>query len=211
MAAAAPVIPPPGVDAEGVYGALGTLAAARAAELERELRQTRRRRRVLRVARDIAIVLMLLCTPLLSLDVVREALGVTQESEFVTALATVIITCQAALYGTETAQRHLATALSDQRQQADHYRHRARAIAAVTKATAETTTTFSDTLGTLEEVTRQLRTLVDAVTQDLELDQGFPASAQALGDIVVALATEMGDKEGMQRLARAREALPGDK
>ncbi|CAM9138183.1 unnamed protein product [Bubo scandiacus] len=210
MAAAAPVIPTPGVNAEGVYGALGALAAARAAELERELRQNRRRRRVLRVVRDVTIVLMLLCTPLLSLDVVREALGLTQENELVTSLATVIITCQAALYGTETAERHLATAISHQRQQADRYRHRARAIAAVTKATTEATTAFNDTLGTLEEVTRQLRTLVDAVTQDLEMAQGFPASAQALGDIVMALATEMGDKEGTQRLARAREALPGD-
>ncbi|XP_074666668.1 uncharacterized protein LOC141917392 [Strix aluco] len=181
MAAAAPVIPTPGVNAEGVYGALEALATARAAELERELRQNRRRRRVLRVIRDVAIVLMLVCTPLLSLDVVREALGVTQENELVTSLATIIVTarrpCTARRQPSVTWPLPSATNVN----KLTATRHRARAIAAVTKATAEATTAFSDTLGTLEEVTRQLRTLVDAVTQDLEMDQGFPASAQALG------------------------------
>lgn len=144
---------------------------------------------------------------------VREALGVTQESHIVPCLATVALVCQVALWGVGTSKRHLATAASHQRHQALRYRRLARDTTAATAATteaAEAITEANATLGMLEEVVGHLRTLVDAVTQDLEMAQGFPASARALGDTVVALGTVMGDKEGTERLARALEALPGD-
>jgi len=148
-----------------------------------------------------------------SLDAVRAALGVTQESHLVPCLATVALLCQVALWGAGTSKRHLATAAARQRHQALRYRRLARATAAAaTEATeaAEATAAANATLGVLEEVTGHLRALVDAVTQDLEVARGFPASARALGDAVVALGTTMGDKEGTQRLAQALEALPGD-
>ncbi|XP_063174858.1 uncharacterized protein LOC134507844 [Chroicocephalus ridibundus] len=205
--------PTPGLDAEGLYRALAVAADASAKELEQELRRNRRRRWGLWLVRTVTLVLMLLCVPLLSLDVVREALGVTQESHLVPSLATVALVCQVALWGTGTSKRHLATAASHQRHQAHRYRRLAWDAAAATAATTEATKAIADanvTLGMLEEVTDHLRTLVDAVTQDLEMGQGFPASARALGDTVVALGTAMGDKEGTERLARALEALPGD-
>ncbi|XP_055649221.1 uncharacterized protein LOC129783256 isoform X3 [Falco peregrinus] len=112
---------PPGLNVEGLYRALGAAADANASELERELSQNRRRRRGLWVTRSVAFVLMLVCAPLLSLDVVREALGVTQECHLVPCLATVTLVCQVALWGAGTSQRHLATAASHQRQQATRY------------------------------------------------------------------------------------------
>ncbi|XP_076216981.1 uncharacterized protein LOC143171785 [Aptenodytes patagonicus] len=212
-AAAAVATPTPGLNAEGLYRALGVAADASASQLERELSRNRRHRWGLRVVRNVALGLLLLCTPLLSLDVVREALGVTQENHFVPSLATVALICQVALWGMGTSKRHLATAASHQRHQALRYRRLARNTAAATAASTEATEAIAATNATLEmleEVARHLRTLVDAVTQDLEMARGFPASAQALGDAVVALGTAMGDKEGTQRLARALEALPGD-
>lgn len=149
----------------------------------------------------------------MSLDVVREAVGVTQESHLVSCLATVTLVCQMALWGMGTSKRHLATAASHQRQQALRYRRLAREAAAATAATAaadEASKAAHVTLSELEEVTGQLRTVVDAVTQDLEMAQGFPASARALGDAVVALGMAMGDKEGTQRLALVLESLPVD-
>lgn len=149
----------------------------------------------------------------MSLDVVREALGVTQESHLVPALATVALVCQVALWGAGTSKHHLATAAGHQRHQAIRYRRLACDAAAATAATTEATKAIAAANGTLEqleEVAGHLRSLVDAVTEDLEVAQGFPASAQALGDAVVALGTAMEDKEGAQRLARALEALPGD-
>ncbi|KAM9266879.1 uncharacterized protein FYN16_006088 [Cariama cristata] len=215
MAAVARMAPPtPGLNAESLYRALGAAADASASELERELRRNRRRRWTLWMGRNIALVLMIFCALLLSLDVVREALGLTQESHLVPCLATVVLVCQVALWGAGTSKRHLATAASHQRHQAIRYRHLARDSAAATATTTESTEAIAAanaTLGMLEEVTSHLRTLMDAVTQDLEVARGFPASAQALGDAVVALGTVMGDKEGMQRLARALEVLPGDK
>ncbi|XP_074423788.1 uncharacterized protein LOC141735144 isoform X2 [Larus michahellis] len=211
--ATAAATPTPGLDAEGLYRALAVAADASAKELEQELRRNRRRRWGLWLVRTVTLVLMLLCVPLLSLDVVREALGVTQESHLVPSLATVALVCQVALWGTGTSKRHLATAASHQRHQAHRYRRLAWDTAAAAAATTEATKAIADanvTLGMLEEVTDHLRTLVDAVTQDLEMGQGFPASARALGDTVVALGTAMGDKEGTERLARALEALPGD-
>ncbi|XP_040437286.1 uncharacterized protein LOC121082011 isoform X3 [Falco naumanni] len=205
---------PPGLNVEGLYRALGAAADANASELERELRQNRRRRRGLWVTRSVAFVLMLVCAPLLSLDVVREALGVTQECHLVPCLATVTLVCQVALWGAGTSQRHLATAASHQRHQATRYRRLAWDTAAVTAATGRATQAIAAarvTLGTSEEVAAHLRNLVDSVTEDLEMARGFPASARALGDIVVALGTAMEDKEGTQRLARVLEALPGDK
>ncbi|KAM6364634.1 uncharacterized protein J5M81_015455 [Pluvialis apricaria] len=205
--------PTPGMDAEGLYRALGAAADAGAAELERELSRNRRRRWGLWVVRNVAVVLMLFCAPLLSLDVVREALGVTQESHLIPCLGVVALVCQVALWGAGTSKRHLATAASHQRHQALRYRRLARDTAAATAATTEATEAIAAanaTLGMLEEVVGHLKTLVDAVTQDLEMARGFPASARALGDAVVALGTVMGDKEGTERLARALEALPGD-
>ncbi|XP_069630500.1 uncharacterized protein [Haliaeetus albicilla] len=211
--AAAAMMPPPtvGLNAEGLYRALGTAADASASELERELCRNRRRRWGLWVARSVSLVLLLVCAPLLSLDMVREALGVTQESHLVPCLATFALVSQVALWGAGTSKRHLATAASHQRHQAVRYRRLARDIAAAAAATTEATeatTAANATLGMLEEVAGHLKTLVDAVTQDLEMAKGFPASARVLGDVVVALGTVMGDKEGMQRLARALEALP---
>ncbi|KAM6228671.1 uncharacterized protein M6G45_016289 [Spheniscus humboldti] len=213
VAAAAAVTPTPGLNAKGLYLALGVAANASASQLERELSRNRRHRWGLRVLRNVALGLLLLCAPLLSLDVVREALGVTQENHFVPSLATVALICQVALWGMGTSKRHLATAASHQRHQALRYRRLARDTAAATAASTEATeaiTATNATLGMLEDVASHLRTLVDAVTLDLEVARGFPASTQALGDAVVALGTAMGDKEGMQRLAQALEALPGD-
>ncbi|XP_037227976.1 uncharacterized protein LOC119140579 [Falco rusticolus] len=204
---------PPGLNVEGLYRALGAAADANASELERELSQNRRRRRGLWVTRSVAFVLMLVCAPLLSLDVVREALGVTQECHLVPCLATVTLVCQVALWGAGTSQRHLATAASHQRQQATRYRRLAWDTAAATAATGQATQAIAAarvTLGTSEEVAAHLKSLVDSVTEDLEMARGFPTSARALGDIVVALGTAMEDKEGTQRLARVLEALPGD-
>ncbi|XP_054039781.1 uncharacterized protein LOC128901678 [Rissa tridactyla] len=182
--AATAATPTPGLDAEGLYRALAVAADASAKELEQELRRNRRRRWGLWLVRTVTLVLMLLCVPLLSLDVVREALGVTQESHLVPSLATVALVCQVALWGTGTSKRHLATAASHQRHQAHRYRRLAWDTAAAAAATTEATKAIADanvTLGMLEEVTDHLRTLVDAVTQDLEMGQGFPASARALG------------------------------
>lgn len=140
---------------------------------------------------------------------VREALGVTQESHLVPCLATIALVSQVALWGAGTSKRHLATAANHQRQQALRYRRLARDIAATAATNAtEATTAANATLGLLEELVSHLKTLVDAVTQDLEIAKGFPASARVLGDVVVALGTVMGDTEGMQMLARALEALP---
>ncbi|KAM6038510.1 uncharacterized protein LJ206_020495 isoform 1-T2 [Theristicus caerulescens] len=204
--------PTPGLNAESLYRALGAVTDARASELERELSRNQRRHRCLRVVRNIALVLMLLCAPLLSLDVVREAVGVTQESHLVPCLATVALICHVALQGTETSQRHLVTAVTHQRHQARRY-HRLARDAAAAAAAAEVTegvTAAIVTLETLEEVAAHLRSLVNAVTRDLEMGWGFSASARALGDTVVALGTAMGDKEGLERLTWALEALPGD-
>ncbi|XP_014813728.1 PREDICTED: uncharacterized protein LOC106897549 [Calidris pugnax] len=211
MASAATATPE--LSAEGLYRALAAVAEGSAAELERELRRNHRHCWGLRLGRTVALVLILLCAPLLSLDVVREALGVTQESHLVPSLATVVLFCQVALWGAGTSKRHLATAARHQRHQALRYHHLARDAAAATAATTEATEAIAAanvTLGTLEEVAGHLRNLVDAVTQDLEMGQGFPASARALGDAVVALGTAMGDKEGTERLARALEVLPED-
>ncbi|XP_042649961.1 uncharacterized protein LOC122153607 [Tyto alba] len=211
--AAAMEVPTPGLDAEDLYRKLGVFARTSGAELEQELRRNRRRRWWLCVARNVALALLLVCTPLLSLDAVREVLGVTQESQLVPCLATVTLICQAALWGAGTSKRHLAAAVRRYRQQELRYNRLARASAAATAATAEATEAIAAanvTLGMLEEVAGQLRTLVDAVTEDLEMARGFPASARALGDAVVALGTVMGDKEGTQKLERVLEALPGD-
>ncbi|XP_075594536.1 uncharacterized protein LOC142598933 [Balearica regulorum gibbericeps] len=214
LAETAPMMPTtPGLNVESLYQALGAAAKAGASELERELRRNRRRRWGLWVVQIITLVLMLLCAPLLSLDVVREVLGVTQETHLVPCLATIALLCQVALWGAGISKRHLATAASHQRHQALRYRRLARDAAAAAAAATEASEAIAAanvTLGMLEEVTTHLRSLVDAVTQDLEVAQGFPASARALGDAVVALGTVMGDKEGTQRLAQALEALPGD-
>ncbi|XP_069738105.1 uncharacterized protein [Phaenicophaeus curvirostris] len=212
-AAATLKTPTPGIDAEGLYRALGAAADASASQLERELSRNRRHRWRLRAVRNIALVLMLLFALPLSLDAVREALGVTQESHLVPGLATVALVCQVALWGAATSKRHLATAAGHQRHQALRYRRLARDVAAAAAATAEAdqaVTGANATLGTLEEVTGHLKALVDAVAQDLETAKGFPSGARALGDAVVALGTAVGDKEGAERLARALEALPGD-
>lgn len=152
------------------------------------------------------------CPPV-SLDAVRESLGVTQECHLVPCLATVTLLCQGALWALGTSRRHLVTAAGHQRHQALRYRRLARATAATTVAAAEATaeaTAATATLGTLEEVTGHLRDLVAAVTEDLEVARGFPASTALLGDIVVALGTALGDEEGARRLERAAQALPGD-
>ncbi|XP_075346736.1 uncharacterized protein LOC142404167 [Mycteria americana] len=212
-AAAATEMPTPGLNTEGLYRALGAAADAGASELERELSRNRRRRWGLSVGRTIALVLMLLCAPLLSLDAVRETVGVTQESHIVPCLATIVLVCQVALWGARTSKHHLATAARHQRHQALRYRRLARDAAAATAATAEAAEAIAAsnaTVGMLEDVTGHLRTLVDNVTEDLEIGQGFPAAARALGDAVVALGMAMGDKEGTRRLAQALEALPGD-
>ncbi|KAK4805454.1 hypothetical protein QYF61_000589 [Mycteria americana] len=148
-----------------------------------------------------------------SLDAVRETVGVTQESHIVPCLATIVLVCQVALWGARTSKHHLATAARHQRHQALRYRRLARDAAAATAATAEAAEAIAAsnaTVGMLEDVTGHLRTLVDNVTEDLEIGQGFPAAARALGDAVVALGMAMGDKEGTRRLAQALEALPGD-
>ncbi|XP_064329904.1 uncharacterized protein LOC135317547 [Phalacrocorax carbo] len=215
--AAAAELPAPGLNAEGLYRALGAAAEASAAELERELSANRRRRWRLKVIRTVALTLMLLCALPLSLDVVREALGVTQESHLIPCLATLTLASQVALWGAGTSKRHLALAASHQRHQAHRYHRLARSAAATAAAAAAATSEAAKalaaanvTLGTLEEVSGHLKSLVDAVTQDLEMAQGFPASARALGDAVVALGTGMGDGEGMQRLAHVLETLPGE-
>lgn len=209
VAAVAAAAPAPGPVARGMYKALEAAATARRSRLEQELRRNRCLHRGLRMGRAAALTLMVFCGILLSLDAVRELLGMTQENHFVTCLATIAIMCQAALLGLATSQRHLAAAASLQDQQAKRFLRLARAT--TPEGTGEATAAASAALGLLQEVSGHLRSLVAAVKQDLEVAGGrFPASTNALGDTVMALGTTVGDKEGMQRLARALEALPRD-
>ncbi|XP_051499771.1 uncharacterized protein LOC127396194 isoform X2 [Apus apus] len=218
VAAAAPVAPTPGLNVEGLYRLLEAMAKATAEELDRELKRNRRRRRALWLLRTSAVVLMVVCAPLLALDVVREALSMTQESHLIPCLAAVALVAQVALWGAETSKHHLSEATSLQHCQAQRYQHLAQdaaaaaaAAAAATAQAAQDITNVHVTLGVLEEVTSHLRALVDAVIQDQEAGRGFPTSTRALGDAVVALGTVMGDKEMTEKLTRALEALPGDK
>lgn len=195
----------PGLEARGIYWALEALTNARVKELEREQKRNRRQKKLLVVLRNIALGLLLLCTPLLSFDAVRGVLGVTQESHLVPCLATVLLLCQVAAWATERSGHHLATALDQQRHQLARYRHLARATRPdVTQATRAA----SVAQGTLEEVADQLRRLLGALEDDLQEARGFPATTRALGTAVVALGTVTLDEEGTRRLAQALRALP---
>lgn len=197
----------PGLEARGIYRVLEALSNAGVQELEREQKRNRRQRKLLVVLRNFALGLLLLCTPLLSLDAVREALGVTQESHLVSCLATVLLLCQVAMWATDRSGHHLAAAIERQRHQATRYRHLGHA--AVTDVT-EATRAASVAQGMLEEVANHLHDLVEAVERDLMEARGFPDSTRALGTAVVALGTVIQDEEGARRLARALQALPGE-
>ncbi|XP_035427863.1 uncharacterized protein LOC118261238 [Cygnus atratus] len=194
----------PGLEARGMYRALEALSNAGVQELQREQKRNRRQRKLLGVLRNVALGLLLLCTPLLAFDAVREALGVTQESHLVPCLATVLLLCQVAMWAADRSGHHLATAVEQQRHRATRYRQLGHAADDVTEATRAA----SAAQGTLEEVANHLRLLVEAVEQDLTEAQGFPASTRALGTAVVALGTTIQDEEGTRRLARALQALP---
>lgn len=205
--------PPRGLEAQGLYRALRDMAAAHVRELEREMGRNARHRRLLGVLRNAAVGLLLLCAPLLSVDAVREALGVTQESHVVPCLATVTAVCQVALWGAEKSEAHLAAAAEEQRRQTARYGRMAQSAAADAAEAAEATGAIgaaSAARETLEEVSTQLRLLAAAVARDLQADRGFPGSARALGNAVTALGTVLKDQEGTQRLARALQGLSGD-
>ena len=151
--------------------------------------------------------------PAVSLDAVREALGVTQESHVVPCLATVTAVCQVALWGAERSEGHLAAAAEDQRRQAARYGRMAQNVA---NAAAEATEA-AGAIGaanavreTLEEVSNQLRLLANAVTRDVEAARGFTGSGRVLGNAVKALGAVLKDEEGTQRLARALQGLRGE-
>ena len=151
--------------------------------------------------------------PAVSLDAVREALGVTQESHVVPCLATVTAVCQVALWGAERSEGHLAAAAEDQRRQAARYGRMAQNVA---NAAAEATEA-AGAIGaanavreTLEEVSNQLRLLANAVARDVEAARGFTGSGRVLGNAVKALGAVLKDEEGTQRLARALQGLRGE-
>ncbi|XP_031466447.1 uncharacterized protein LOC116240261 [Phasianus colchicus] len=202
-----------GLEAQGIYRALRDMAAAHARELEREVGRNLRRRRLLGVLRNVAVGLLLLCAPLLSLDVVREALGVTQESHVVPCLATVTAVCQVALWSAERSEGHLVEAAEQQRRQAVRYgrmaQNAANAAAEATEA-AGAIGAANAVRETLEEVSNQLRLLANAVARDVEAAHGFTGSARALGNAVTALGAVLKDEEGTQRLARALQGLSGE-
>ncbi|XP_041568599.2 uncharacterized protein [Taeniopygia guttata] len=198
---------------------LGAVAKAAAAALEREERRARRCQRWLRAGHGLAVGLMVLCGAVLSLDSARTALGVSEDSHLLLALAAVAVSCEVAWRGLGTSRRHLATAASHQRDMALRLRDRARRVAAArasAEAAAATNEATADVLGRLEEVTQALGTLVTAVTQDREVTpwgtqgQGFPRAARALGDILVGLGTlREGHEEVTPRLEAAQRALVG--
>ncbi|XP_035169322.1 uncharacterized protein LOC118158747 [Oxyura jamaicensis] len=209
-ALSATAVAAPGLEARGIYRALEAVASAGVRELEREQKRNRRQRKLLGVLRNVALGLLLLGTPLLSFDALREALGVTQESHLVPCLATVTLLCQVAAWAADRSGHHLATAVEQQRHQATRYRRLGHAAATDVTSVTEATRAASVAQGTLEEVANHLRDLVEAVEQDLAEAQGFPDSTRALGTAVVALGTVIQDEEGMRRLARALQALPGE-
>nr|XP_041568600.1 uncharacterized protein LOC115493094 [Taeniopygia guttata] len=198
---------------------LGAVAKAAAAALEREERRARRCQRWLQAGHGLAVGLMVLCGAVLSLDSARAALGVSEDSHLLLALAAVAVSCEVAWRGLGTSRRHLATAASHQRDMALRLRDRARRVAAArasAEAAAATNEATADVLGRLEEVTQALGTLVTAVTQDREVTpwgtqgQGFPRAARALGDILVGLGTlREGHEEVTLRLEAAQRALVG--
>ncbi|TRZ08580.1 hypothetical protein HGM15179_018528 [Zosterops borbonicus] len=197
----------------------GASFEAAAAALECEERRARRCQRRFRTGHELAMGMMVLCAAVLSLDSVRAALGVAEDSHLLLALATVVVSCQVAWQGLGTSRRHLATAADNQRDVAQRLRHRA-GLAVKAKDNAKSAMATNEAtaavLGQLEKVTLALETLVAAVTQDREVTpwgtqgQGFPNAAQALEDILVDLRESgQGHGEMARRLEVAWRALVG--
>ncbi|XP_063037782.1 uncharacterized protein LOC134432798 [Melospiza melodia melodia] len=163
--------------------------------------------------------LMGLCGTVLSLDSARTALGVTEDSQMLLALTVAAVSCQMAWRDLGTSRRHLATAAGHQRDMAQRLHDRAQQVAAArasAKATTATNEVTADVLGQLEEVTRALGRLVDAVTRDREVTpwgtrgQGFRNTALALKDIIKCLARwREGHEEVMWKLEAAHRVLVG--
>ncbi|RMC11071.1 hypothetical protein DUI87_12263 [Hirundo rustica rustica] len=117
---------------------VGSLAKARAEMLERKERWARRCQHWLQAGHGLAMVLMVLCAAVLSLDSARAALGVAEDGHLLLALAAVALSCEVARRGLGTSRRHLAIAAGHQRDMAQRLRHRARRVAAA-RASAEAT------------------------------------------------------------------------
>ncbi|XP_056366268.1 uncharacterized protein LOC130262812 [Oenanthe melanoleuca] len=194
---------------------VAAVAEEAAAVLQREEERARRGQRWLWAGHGLAVGLMVLCGAVLSLDAARAALGVSQDSHLLLALAAVAVSCRVALQALATSRRHLSAAAREHRATAQRLRQRARRAAtarASSGATAATGAASAAVLARLEEVTHHLGTLVAAVRRDTAVtpwgtwQQEFRETRRALGDIVVALGTP---EEGHEELARQLEGALG--
>ncbi|XP_051631590.1 uncharacterized protein LOC127465131 [Manacus candei] len=197
LAAAAPATAPD--EDPGMFRALAALAEAAAEEIGRELDGIRVRRALFQAGQGLALALLAVVSPIMTLDWARQALGVSPEGHLVPLLAASAVLCEVALRSLAASRRRLAQARGHQRRLALRHRARADHIAATRTALEATRATggrVAAALAGLGEVTAHLRDLVAAVTREAGVARllgtrpgTFPESRRVLGDIVVALGT----------------------
>ncbi|KAF4792257.1 hypothetical protein TURU_123066 [Turdus rufiventris] len=176
-----------------------------AKELEEQKEQAKQCQKWLQIGHGVTLGLMVLCGFVLSLDAVRTALGMAEDSHLLLALGTVAVSCQVAAQALGTSQRHLGDTAREHRDTTQRLRDRARRVATArdnARVAAAARGDIASALRSLSEVTEWLRMLVAAVNEDLETEatpgQEFSEAERKLKDILVALEKASGrHSEGM--------------
>ncbi|XP_064499845.1 caskin-1-like, partial [Pseudopipra pipra] len=218
LAAAAPATAPD--EDPGLFRALAALAQAAADDTQRELDGIRLRRRLFQAGQGLVVALLVVISPIMSLDWARQALGVSPEGHLVPLLAALAALCEVALRSLAASRRHLAEARGHQRRLALRHRARADHIAAARAALEAARATgghVAAALAGLGQVATHLRDLVAAVARDAGVARllgtrpaTFPESRRVLGDIAVALGTSGGDGEVEEVRRRLGEVAEGE-
>ncbi|KAF4803380.1 hypothetical protein TURU_016838 [Turdus rufiventris] len=193
----------------------GDMICKAAEMLEKKREQAQKQKKWLRNGHKLLLGLLTLCGVVLSLDVVRTALGVAEDSHLLLALGTLAVSCQVSVQALATSRGHLRDTAQEHRDMAQKLYERAQWVA-IAKANGKAAEDIKRAIGNaqrpLDLVALWLGLLVAAVKEDMEEKeapvQEFSEAEHKLGSILNALEKEPeGHGDMAEELKEVRAAL----